>query len=90
MVQRDLRKIIGELLFKKKTIVIYGARQTGKTTLAEALVKQYREETIFLNGDDGWPPDTNPDRQVLMGQRQPCAVLLDVVFESHFVLELPA
>jgi len=52
MIQRRLRLIIEGYLFKGKTIVIYGARQTGKTTLLEQMLEPYRGDTLFLNGDD--------------------------------------
>lgn len=52
MIQRRLQPIIENYLFKGKTIVIYGARQTGKTTLLEQMLEPYRGDTLFLNGDD--------------------------------------
>ena len=52
MVKRSIEKIIQQYLFKKKAIIIYGARQVGKTTLVESLVKNYTQKTLFLNGDD--------------------------------------
>jgi len=52
MILRQLKNIIESYLFKGKTIIIYGARQTGKTTLVEQMLESYREETLFLNGDD--------------------------------------
>lgn len=52
MVDRQLRKLIEKYLFKNKTIVIYGARQTGKTTLLNNMLEPYRNETLFLNGDE--------------------------------------
>ena len=52
MIQRHLKRIIEKYLFQKKTIILYGARQTGKTTLMEQILEPYREETLFLNGDD--------------------------------------
>jgi uncharacterized protein len=52
MIQRRLQPIIEGYLFKGKTIVIYGARQTGKTTLLEQMLEPYRGNTLFLNGDD--------------------------------------
>lgn len=52
MVKRTLQELIEVFLFKKKTIIIYGARQVGKTTLVEELVKNLTEQTLFLNGDD--------------------------------------
>lgn len=52
MIRRHLKKNIEKYLFKKKAIIIYGARQTGKTTLMEQILAPYKEETLFLNGDD--------------------------------------
>jgi predicted AAA+ superfamily ATPase len=52
MVKRHLEDIINKYLFKNKTIIIYGARQTGKTTLVERILKDHKKETLFLNGDD--------------------------------------
>lgn len=52
MVKRHLENIIQRYLFKNKAVIIYGARQVGKTTLVNQLVKKHREKTLFLNGDD--------------------------------------
>ncbi|MDP1620802.1 MAG: ATP-binding protein [Bacteroidales bacterium] len=52
MVKRDLEPLIRKHLFKNKAIIIYGARQVGKTTLVEQLVRDHQPETLFLNGDD--------------------------------------
>ncbi len=52
MIERHLKKNIEKNLFKKKAIILYGARQTGKTTLMEQILEPFREETLFLNGDD--------------------------------------
>lgn len=52
MVKRTLQELIETFLFKKKTIILYGARQVGKTTLVEQLVNDRKEQILFLNGDD--------------------------------------
>ncbi len=52
MIERHLKKSSEKYLFKKKAIILYGARQTGKTTLMEHILEPYRNETLFLNGDD--------------------------------------
>ncbi len=52
MIQRHLKKGIEKYLFRGKTIILYGARQTGKTTLMEQILEPFREVTLFLNGDD--------------------------------------
>ncbi len=52
MIERHLKKSIEKYLFRKKAIILYGARQTGKTTLMEQILEPYRDETLYLNGDD--------------------------------------
>lgn len=52
MVTRHIEKEITKYLFKKKTIIIYGARQVGKTTLVEEIISKRNEKTLILNGDD--------------------------------------
>src|SRR4030066_1393362 len=52
MVKRHLEKLILDHLFKKKTIIIYGARQVGKTTLVESMVRKLKKKSLPLNGDD--------------------------------------
>jgi len=52
MVKRDQEEQIQKYLFRQKTVILYGARQTGKTTLVESLVKKYDHQVLFLNGDD--------------------------------------
>lgn len=52
MVNRLQKDNIKEYLLKGKTIIIYGARQVGKTTLVEELTKDYKNDTLFLNGDN--------------------------------------
>jgi predicted AAA+ superfamily ATPase len=52
MVKRFLKDLISKDLFKKKAVIIYGARQVGKTTLVNELVKSLDEPVLFLNGDD--------------------------------------
>lgn len=52
MVKRHLEKEILRYLFKKKSIIIYGARQVGKTTLVKSLIKDYPGKALFLNSDD--------------------------------------
>ena len=51
MIVRFLEKIISDNLFKKKVILLLGARQTGKTTLLKNIVSK-NENTLWLNGDE--------------------------------------
>ena len=39
-------------MFKGKVIVIYGARQVGKTTLIEQIRKKYPTDSVYLNCDE--------------------------------------
>lgn len=52
MVIRTIQHLIEQYLFQKKTLIIYGARQVGKTTLVEQIVHNHLGETLVLNGDD--------------------------------------
>jgi len=52
MIKRTIEGLIEKYLFKNKAIIIYGARQVGKTTLVEHLIRNHVDETIVLTGDD--------------------------------------
>lgn len=49
MIQRLLGNILKNDLFKGKTIILYGARQVGKTTLAKTLLNEFGSEGRYLN-----------------------------------------
>lgn len=55
MIKRQIHDDVKADLFQGKAILIFGARQVGKTTLVEHLVEPYKDNTLMLNGDD---PDT--------------------------------
>jgi predicted AAA+ superfamily ATPase len=52
MIKRFLEGIILQHLFKNKTIILYGARQVGKTTLVNEFIRKLKMKTLILNGDD--------------------------------------
>jgi len=52
MVERYLEIVLLEHLFQNKTIVLYGARQTGKTTLVNEVVRKLEKKSLVLSGDD--------------------------------------
>ncbi len=52
MINRTIEKQIKKLFSLKKTIIIYGARQVGKSTLTNQLTKLKRNKTIVFNGDE--------------------------------------
>lgn len=50
--QRTLQKIIEKHLFKGKVVVLYGARQVGKTTLVKTILESSGKKGKYLNGDN--------------------------------------
>ncbi len=51
-IKRYLWEKISKNLRKRKIILIYGARQVGKTTLVKEFLSEYgQKETLYLNGD---------------------------------------
>jgi len=49
MIKRLLKDNIKETLFKSKTIILYGARQVGKTTLAKNILNDFGKDGRYLN-----------------------------------------
>ena len=49
LIQRDLQKPIESWLFRGKILVLYGARQVGKTTLSKALLAPLGDDGLYLN-----------------------------------------
>ena len=52
IIARILADDISQNFFKGKVIVVYGPRQSGKTTLAKGIFRQMSVEPVVLNGDD--------------------------------------
>ena len=53
MIQRAIQSQIEKYLFKGKAIIIYGARQVGKTTLIREIQKKFpASEVLYLNCDE--------------------------------------
>lgn len=52
IVNRLIRPKIEEKMFKGKVIVIYGARQVGKTTLIKQIQAKYLESSVYFNCDE--------------------------------------
>jgi len=49
MIARLSKNILKHDLFKGKTIILYGARQVGKTTLVQTILKEFPNEGRYLN-----------------------------------------
>lgn len=52
MIERFAIKKIEEKLFKGKAILVFGARQVGKTTLIENLLKKEKNSVLHVSGDE--------------------------------------
>ena len=71
---RALQSVLEASLFRGKLIVVYGARQVGKTTLCRAILQRYTGPSLYLSCDE---PDiraalsnrTSTELGALMGNR---------------------
>jgi len=52
MVNRNIEAQIAKKLFKGKIIIVYGARQVGKTTLVKQILEKHAEKSLYLNCDE--------------------------------------
>ncbi|WP_423226017.1 ATP-binding protein [Candidatus Amarolinea aalborgensis] len=71
---RAIQPAVEAALFKGKVVVIYGARQVGKTTLVKEILGRYPDRSLYLNCDE---PDirsaltnrTSTELRALIGRR---------------------
>ncbi len=69
-INRTIEKLLKERLINKNKIsVIYGARQTGKTTISKHIIKSSGLKTLYINSDlyDYFEYFEKPDLQKLKG-----------------------
>lgn len=52
MIVRSVQHHIESRLFKEKALLIFGARQCGKSTLVETILSELDQEWLYLNGDE--------------------------------------
>lgn len=52
MIKRILESRIRDYIGKGKAVIVFGARQVGKTTLLRMLYKANDDDTLWLNGDE--------------------------------------
>lgn len=52
MIERNITNSILKKIGRGKIILIFGARQVGKTTLLNELKEKIKEKILFLNGDE--------------------------------------
>lgn len=72
-----LQKTVESRLFRGKAVIIFGARQTGKSTLAASILSSQQKEWITLNGDDA-------DVRELLAR--PTATQLKAIIAQHNIL----
>ncbi|MBF0501349.1 MAG: ATP-binding protein [Candidatus Riflebacteria bacterium] len=80
MIERTIKPALLNSLFKGKAVVIYGARQVGKTTLMREVERAYAASSLYLNCDE---PDvrhamtekTSTELKALIGRNK--LVLID-------------
>ena len=51
-VSREVLEAIEARLFRGKAVVLYGARQVGKTTMARELMARHSDGSMYLTGDE--------------------------------------
>ncbi len=76
-IKRLLQKKIEDKLFSGKVIIVYGARQVGKTTLVRDIIEQFKEDSLYLNADE-------PEVQSRL--REAGAAQLDALFGKHKIV----
>jgi len=51
-IKRDIQDLVTSKLFKGRAVIIYGARQVGKTTLIKRIQDEYHLRSSYLNCDE--------------------------------------
>lgn len=51
-IKRIIQNDVEKALFQGKIVVIYGARQVGKTTLVKKIIEKHQEDSLYLNCDE--------------------------------------
>jgi hypothetical protein len=51
LIERQIQRQIEAALFKSKTLVLFGPRQVGKTTLAKAILEAHAEKSAYVSCD---------------------------------------
>jgi len=66
MIQRSIQGHIEKWLFKHKLVIIYGARQVGKTTLSKEILRPYGKDARYINCEtldkQAYFNETNPQK----------------------------
>lgn len=65
-VERNIQKDIREYMFQQKAIILYGARQTGKTEMVRQLIGQTGKSFVWFNADEDDAVEMLTNRNSLM------------------------
>jgi predicted AAA+ superfamily ATPase len=73
-VTRSIQKRVEEALFKGKIVVVYGARQVGKTTLVKQILENHPAKSLYINCDerdvrDALTDKTSTELRAFLGDR---------------------
>lgn len=49
MFSRIIKNDVVQAFFKGRVVILYGARQTGKTTLVQEILSEFAGASVFLN-----------------------------------------
>ena len=52
MIPRAIETILAKTINHQKAVLLFGARQVGKTTLVQSFCQKQEKKTFFLNGDE--------------------------------------
>jgi uncharacterized protein len=52
IITRTIQKDLEKALFKGKIVILYGARQVGKTTLVKQIIEKHENDSVYLNCDE--------------------------------------
>ena len=85
IITRTIQEKIEKSLFKGKIVVIYGARQVGKTTLVKEIQKKYNTNSVYYNCEERDIAEvltnkTSTELKAFIGSKK--LIILDEAFAS--------
>lgn len=86
LIQRTIKPAILAQMFKGKVIILYGARQVGKTTLVREIEAQQKASSVYLNCDEpdvraAFTDKTSTQMRAFIGEKR--LVVLDEAQQVH-------
>lgn len=88
IIKRKIQDLVEKSLFKGKVVIVYGARQVGKTTMVREIQKKYPTDSVYLNCDEpdirnAFSEKTSTEIKAFLGNKK--LVILD---EAQRVLNI--